>query len=261
MTGVPRIRDLPAEERPRERLLRIGPGALSSTELLAILLGTGGSRGMSALGLAGGLLADLAGSGPLAGAGESGEGSRPAGRVAERQAALLRLATLTTAELRDKPGVGPAKAARVVAAVELGRRVCEGRHGREAVSGPADVHRLFGERLRHLDREHFVAVLLDTKNRVLASELISIGSLDASLVHPRELFKAAIRYSASAVILVHNHPSGDPTPSEADATCTRRLADAGRVLGIEVLDHVIIGDGRYVSLRERGIGALSAGVQ
>lgn len=261
MTGVPRIRDLPAEERPRERLLRLGPGALSAAELLAVLLGTGGGKGISALGLASVILAGLTRSVPTPGTGGMEGGSAAGGEPADEGAAVSRLASLTAAEFRDLPGMGPAKAARIVAAVELGRRVCVGRKGRDAVKGPEDVHRLFGERLRHLDREHFVAVLLDTKNRVLAGELISIGSLDASLVHPRELFKAAIRYSASAVILVHNHPSGDPTPSDADVSCTRRLAEAGRVLGIDVLDHVIIGDGEYVSFRERGIGALSAGVQ
>lgn len=106
-----------------------------------------------------------------------------------------------------------------------------------------------------------MALLLDTKNQLLASELIAVGSLDASLVHPREIFKAAVRYSAAAVILLHNHPSGDPTPSEADINCTRRLVEAGRVLGIGILDHIIIGDGRFVSCRESGIGGLWQGVQ
>ena len=257
MACGPMIKDLPAEERPRERLQRLGPAALSCTELLAVLLGTGAGRGLSALALAQTMVAGLAGPGDA----QRNPGAGHGAHIDQGPPALMRLATITVAELQVRPGVGLAKAARVVAGVELGRRVCEGRHGREAVKSPGDVHRLFGERLRHLDREHFLAVLLDTKNRILASELISIGSLDASLVHPRELFKAAVRHSASAVILVHNHPSGDPSPSSADLSCTRRLAEAGRLLGIEVLDHVIIGDGEYVSFRERGIGALSAGVQ
>jgi DNA repair protein RadC len=230
--------------------------------LVAVLLGTGGPQGTSALGLAHSVVAGLTeGASGLAGA---ADGTMPAAQGdndAGRRTALSRLATMTVAELQGLPGVGLAKAARLVAGVELGRRVCEGRNEREAVKSPSDVYRFFGQRLRHLDREHFMAVLLDTKNRILATELISIGSLDSSLVHPRELFKAAVRHSASAVILVHNHPSGDPAPSSADLACTKRLAEAGRLLGIEVLDHVIIGDGQYVSFRERGIGALSAGVQ
>ncbi len=237
------IRDLPPDERPRERMLRVGPGSLSVVELLAVLLGTGSGRGRSAIALAQSLLARFASEG-VAGA-----------------AALAALAGAETLDIQATPGLGAAKATRVVAALELGRRLNEARAERGTVNSPDDVAELLGARLRRLDREHFVVVLLDTKNHLLGSELIAVGSLDASIVHPREVFKAAIRKSASAMILVHNHPSGDPEPSEADLVCTRRLEEAGRVLGIPVLDHVIIGDGRYRSLRQGGIGGLSAGVE
>ncbi|MDP2872174.1 MAG: DNA repair protein RadC [Bacillota bacterium] len=245
------IKELPVEERPRERLNELGARALSGTELLAVLLGSGSGRGRSALDLAQAILTGLrdegGGAGNLGGAGE--------------EPALSLLGSIAVHDLLRHPGLGEAKAGRVVAAVELGRRVCGARNQRPVIRSPGDVSKLLGERLRHLDREHFMTVLLDTKNQLLASDLVSVGSLDTSLVHPREVFKAAVRRSASSVILAHNHPSGDPTPSSADIACTSRLAEAGRVLGIMVLDHVIIGHAGYVSLRERGIGGLSAGVQ
>lgn len=231
----------------------MGPQALSGTELLAVLLSTGSGRGSSALSLAQGILSGL-----------NSEGDGAGTRTTERDVidpALVRLGSVTVHDLMGHPGLGQAKAARIVAAVELGKRVCGARNQRPAIRSPGDVSKLLGERLRYLDREHFLAVLLDTKNQLLGTELVSVGSLDTSLVHPREVFKAAVRRSASSVILAHNHPSGDPTPSSADVTCTRRLAEAGEVLGITVLDHVIIGHGSYVSFRERGIGGLSAGVQ
>jgi DNA repair protein RadC len=238
---------------------------LSSVELLALLLSTGGGRGQSALTVAQALLAGLDQADVPKGADAVG---RTGAACAEERAAppaaepsLAALGRASVIDLAGRPGVGVAKAARIVAAVELGRRVGRAHIERASVRSPADVAAMFGERLRHLDREHFLALLLDTKNRLLGTEVVSIGSLDSSLVHPRELYKAAVRRSASAVILVHNHPSGDPSPSAADVACTGRLAEAGKVLGIEVLDHVIIGDGSYVSCRERGIGGLSAGVQ
>ncbi len=247
------IKDLPSGERPRERLSELGVQALSGTELLAVLLGTGSGRGTSALSLAQSVLLGLNTDGEVLDPGVR------AGPGAEH--ALVRLGSATIHDLMDHPGLGQAKAARVIAAVELGKRVCGARNLRPAIRSPGDVSKLLAERLRYLDREHFLAVLLDTKNQLLGTELVSVGSLDTSLVHPREVFKAAVRRSASSVILAHNHPSGDPTPSSADVTCTRRLAEAGHVLGITVLDHVIIGHGSYVSFREHGIGGLSAGVQ
>ena len=158
-------------------------------------------------------------------------------------------------ELVSLPGVGPAGAARLLACFELARRanawpVAE----RPVVSTPEDVVRLCSAQLRGLDREHFWALALSTKNRLLRMVEVSVGSLNTSIVHPRELFKEAVRVSAASIVVVHNHPSGDPTPSSADLQLTRRLARAGEVLGIEVLDHVVIGDGgAHTSLRDMGV--------
>lgn len=223
------LRDLPADDRPRERLLSLGPQALSDAELLAILIGSG-TRGESAIQLGQRLL--------RLGAAEQGHG-------------LRFLASAGVADLRRRiRGLGPARIAALLAAVELGRRIAEVQVRRPAIRGPADVAGLLVERTRGLDREQFYTVLLNTKNHVLGVELIAIGSLNAAIVHPREIFKAAIRRSANAMILVHNHPSGDPTPSPEDRALTRRLVQAGNLLGIAVLDHVIIGEHRHVSLRE-----------
>jgi DNA repair protein RadC len=151
-------------------------------------------------------------------------------------------------------GVGPAGAARLLASLELARRASAWPAAdRPVVTTPEDVVRLCATQLRGLDREHFWALVLSTKNRLLRMVEVSVGSLNASIVHPRELFKEAVRISAASVVVVHNHPSGDPTPSGADLQLTRRLVRAGEVLGIEVLDHVVIGDGgAHVSLREMG---------
>ena len=152
-------------------------------------------------------------------------------------------------------GVGPAGAARVLACLEMSRRAGVWRSGtRPSIATPEDVVTLFAPRVRGLDREHFWALALNTKNRLLRTVEVSVGSLNASIVHPRELFKDAVRASAASVVVVHNHPSGDPTPSGADIQLTRRLVKAGDVLGIEVLDHVVIGDGgEYSSLRDLGL--------
>lgn len=223
------IKDLPAAERPRERLLAQGAEALSNGELLAILLGTGHQAGgASALDLALRIL-------------------RLAGR---RGPGIVGLASLRPEELARIPGVGLAKAARVVAALELGRRMAVTLPLGQALKGPGDVARLLGETMRRLQREHFKVLLVNTKNQVLATETISIGTLDQTTVHPREVFRSAISRGAAAVILAHNHPSGDPTPSPDDLAVTRRLIEGGRLMGIPVLDHVIIGDGRHTSVRE-----------
>lgn len=158
-------------------------------------------------------------------------------------------------ELVSVDGVGPAGASRLLACLELSRRASAWPAAeRPVVSTPADVVRLCGTQMRGLDREHFWALVLSTKNRLLRTVEVSVGSLNASIVHPRELFKEAVRVSAASIIVVHNHPSGDPTPSGADIQLTRRIARAGEVLGIEVLDHVVIGDGgAHSSLREMGV--------
>jgi DNA repair protein RadC len=222
-----RLKDLPEELLPRERLYQLGPEALSNSEILAILLRTG-IKGENVLTLAERILADTGG--------------------------LSGLGKLTVHELAKIHGLGKAKSAEVKAALELGRRsVSLDPMSRPVVNSPQDVAQMVMEEMRHLDREHFRVLSLSTKNHVLGISSISIGSLNSSLVHPRECFKEAIRRNSNAIILLHNHPSGDPTPSKEDIEVTRRLADGGKILGIEVLDHVVIGDNRYVSLKERGV--------
>lgn len=222
----PSVRELPSRQRPRERLLREGVRALSLRELLALVIGSGGSRG-SVLELADRIL------------GSTGGRLRPLGRSGP-------------AQLEALPGVGRATAARVAAALELGLRASEeGEPDRPRVRGPADVHRLMAPRLRDLAHEEFHALLLNTQHRVIRDVIVTRGILDASLIHPREVFRPAILASAASVILVHNHPSGDPTPSPEDRAVSRQLADAGRAVGIRVLDHVVVGDGRWASAAER----------
>jgi DNA repair protein RadC len=213
-------------EGPRERLQTRGADALSSTELIALLLRTG-TRGHDALDVARSLLSSSGG--------------------------VDRLESAPACELARVTGVGEAKAASLVAAFELGRR-CASSHLPEgaALRSPEDVFRYFRARLRRLAHERFVVVLLDGRHRVLGEEMVSQGTLTASLVHPREVFRPALRASAAAVILVHNHPSGDPTPSSEDRAVTERLAHAGEILGVRVLDHVVVAERGYVSLREDG---------
>ncbi|MBC8103460.1 MAG: DNA repair protein RadC [Cytophagales bacterium] len=222
-----RIRELPADERPRERLLHYGADALSTSELLAILLRTGTEQ-RSATGLAEHLLTEFHGIRGVAGA--------------------------TIHELAQIHGIGPAKAAQIKAAIEFGRRlVAASPEERPKIRSPRDIYDLLAPALRDEKREHFVAVLMDTKGGVLRTRTVSVGDLSSSLVHPREVFAEAIRYSAASIIVVHNHPSGDPSPSPEDAAVTRRLVEAGELLGIEVLDHIVLGDGRWVSLKEKGL--------
>jgi len=220
------IAETPVTDRPRERLFRLGPGVLTSSELLAILLSTG-SHGQSALDVAARLL--------------SGNG-------------LSALARRPVADLARTPGIGAAKASRIAAALELGRRLQEeGRGDRPRIKTPADVYRWFAPRLADLSAEEFHVLALDTQSGVLRDLLITRGILNSSLVHPREVFRAAIAEAAAGIIVVHNHPSGDPTPSANDRAVTRQLVDAGRVLDVPVYDHVVIGAGRYVSFAESGM--------
>ncbi len=221
------VKELPEELRPRERLRRDGASALSNKELLAIILRTG-TRSESVLDLASRLLTVHGG--------------------------LRGLVSVTLDELSTLPGIGTAKAAMVRAALELGKRVSSmAPEVRPVIRSPQDVSILLMEEMRHLDREQFRTVLLNTKNQVLETEVVSVGSLSSSIVHPREVFKNPIKKSAAALILVHNHPSGDPTPSREDIEVTNRLAEAGKILGIEILDHIIIGDNKYSSLKEKGL--------
>jgi DNA repair protein RadC len=234
-----RIREWPATDRPRERLVAAGPRALSPRELLAILIetgtpGSGGQRPRSAVDLAGDLLQQFS-------RGEAGPG-------------LRRIMTASVPELCAVPGIGEAKATKILAALELGRRAAEeARPDRERVRSAADVYERMRLLMRDLPHEEFHVLLLNTQNQVLRDLQVTRGTLDASLVHPREVFRPAISEAAASVILVHNHPSGDPTPSAEDRAVTRQLRGAGSVIGIEVLDHVVIGEGRYVSFAEGGM--------
>lgn len=220
------IKQLPPELRPRERLLSEGPEALSSAELLGILFGIG-SREKTAVELASEVISD--------------------------HGDLFGLHNISVHDLVKIHGVGEAKACIILAAVEFGKRLGRVRNpGRPVISSPADVDGLLRGRIANRDRENFVAVLLNTKNEVLEISTISIGTLSNSLVHPREVFKPAVRASAASVVLAHNHPSGKVEPSREDREITGRLVDAAEILGIEVLDHVIVGDG-YFSMKERGM--------
>lgn len=225
---APTLRDLPPDDRPRERLRALRPRALSGRELLALVLGSG-AAGRSAVELAGDLLASADGS-------------------------LRRLARSEPATLESVPGIGPARSAALTAAFELGRRAAaEPGRSSTRIRGPRDVHRRLGPALRDLRQEEFWALYLDTQNRVLEERRITVGLLDVSLIHPREVFRPALALPARSVLLVHNHPSGDPEPSAEDVEVTRQLVAAGELLGLPVRDHVVLGDGRYVSLMERGL--------
>jgi len=222
-----RMKELPEDVRPRERIVREGAESLTVVELLAVLLRTGTSS-MSALDLASLLLTKSGG--------------------------LLGLAASSVEELSAVKGIGPAKSTQIKAAVELGRRLSAQSAGpRQVIKSPADVYGLLREKLRYCDREHFKAVFLNTKHHIITIETVSVGSLNSSLVHPRELFKNSIKRSAAALILAHNHPSGDPTPSHEDISITRRLVEAGNIIGIQVLDHIIVGENSFISLKEQGI--------
>ena len=227
-TYTPMIRDMATQDRPRERLRQVGPGAVSSAELLAIVLRTG-SGGENVLRLAERLLAEF--------------GSLPG----------LSRASMT--ELMHVKGVGEAKAAEVKAALELGRRLMmSSPEERPVVSSPADAANLLMSEMMFLEQEHLRLVLLDTRNRVLETPTIYVGSLNTSVVRVGELFRAALKANAAAMIVAHNHPSGDPAPSPEDIRVTRQLVDAGKLMDIEVLDHIVIGHQRFVSLKERGLG-------
>lgn len=216
------IKELPVEMRPRERMLAKGEEYLTEAELLAILLGNG-TRDLSAIELAQKLLQNHDG--------------------------LRLFKTMTIQELLNLDGIGLAKATRIKAAAELGRRLALSVNHQQQIKSPEDVKNYVMEDMRYYDREHFKCLYLNRKNQVIGLETVSVGGLVSSLVHPREVFKPAVKRSAASVILIHNHPSGDPTPSTEDINITKRLIESGRLLGIEVLDHIIIGDGRYVSLK------------
>jgi len=222
------VHDLPLSERPRERLLKLGSEALSAQEILALLLGRG-VRGESVM--------------------------VTAQRLLSRFGNLNRIANASVEELTEINGIGPAKAAQIKAAVELSKRlespVQEGE--KPVLKSPVDVVKLIKMKLKGKKKEHFLVLCLDNRNHLINCKSVSVGSLDTSVVHPREVFKEAITASAASVIFAHNHPSGDPEPSEEDIELTKRLVKAGEIIGIDVLDHIIVCDKGYLSLKAKNL--------
>ena len=224
----PTIKELPEGERPRERLLHYGPGSLSTAELIAIILRVGG-RDENVIMLSQRLLTCFGGIAGLA------------------QAQLTDLMTIK--------GVGEAKAIEIKAAFELGKRLLVAApHERPVVKSPADAANLLMMEMAPLEQEHLRTVIMDSKNHVVKIHTVYIGSVNTAVVRVGELFREAIRLNAAALIVVHNHPSGDPTPSPEDVRVTRQIVEAGKLLNIDVLDHLVIGQQRWVSLKERGLG-------
>jgi len=216
-----KIKDLPKIDRPREKLEKYGPERLSDSELLAILLRTG-SEGINVVELAGKILKKFSGIG---------------------------LAKVSAKELKNTFGLGSAKACEIVACFELGRRLLQNKKS-SLILSPKDVWNELKD-IRDNKKEHFVIFFLDSRNQEIKREIISVGSLNANLVHPREVFEPAVRHLAAQIILAHNHPSGDPEPSEDDLVVTKRLIEAGKILGIEVVDHVIISNLNSFSFKEK----------
>lgn len=223
------VRDLPEDERPREKLLKYGVKNISDAELLAILLRTGTKK-------------------------------RSVLRVAEevlskyKDKGLQAISHMTPREISSISGVGPAKAATVIAGIELGRRISSRASLKvETIHGPKDAAYYAMPLLRDEVQEHFAVMLLDMKNHILNMPIVTTGTLSASVAHPREVFRQAIEHSAASVILLHNHPSGDPSPSREDIQVTKRMVEVGKIMDIPVLDHIIIGDDRFTSMKEKGL--------
>lgn len=226
-----RIADLPVSERPRERLLELGARNLSTAELLAILLGTGQGKGkLSAVGLAQYILNQLS---------------------QNKQDPLDVLRTISPSELMDIQGIGPAKATTILAGVELGKRAFQFRPSAKAIiDSPNAAAAAFSHELMWQSQERFAVLLLDTKNSLISTQVITIGIATETLIHPRELFREAIRQSATNIIIAHNHPSGNLEPSLEDLNLTRQLLECAKIVGIPILDHLIIGNGDYRSIRQ-----------
>lgn len=227
METVISAKTLPPEDRPRERLYHYGAQELSLQELLSIVIG-GGSGGVSSLAVAYRLL----------------------GRFED----VRSLSRAGIDDLMHVSGIGFARSCQLLAAFELGRRLnrASGANA-QSIRSPRDIAKVFLDEMRGYEKEYFKAAYLNTKNTILKIETVSIGSLNASIVHPREILKPAISVSAASIVLVHNHPTGDPTPSREDIEFTKRFAQCGELIGIELLDHVIIGSGTYRSLKEMGL--------
>jgi len=222
------VHDLPLSERPRERMAKLGSEALSSQEILALILGRG-TKGESVIITSQKLLSKFGN--------------------------LKNLASASVEELTQVKGIGPAKAAQIKATFELSRRLENSliEPDKITVKSPEDVIGKARALLKGKKKEHFVILCLDTRNHLIKTDVVSIGSLDCSIVHPREVFKEAISSSAASVIFVHNHPSGDPTPSEDDIKMTKRLIEAGEIIGIEVLDHIVICDKEHLSMKAKNL--------
>lgn len=220
-------KDLPVSIRPRERLAAAGAERLSTAELIAIVVGTG-TRGVSSLQMAERLM------GIFGSVGKLGAGAFE--------------------DLAAVEGIGSAKAAQLIAAIELGKRAgSEQATTRVSLSTPEKVAVMLMPKMRYLENEHFKALIVNNKNQLIKSVDIAMGGLSAAIIHPRELYKTAIRANGAGLIVAHNHPSGDVAPSREDILLTRRLAEAGRILGIDFIDHIIIGDGCWLSLKEQGL--------
>lgn len=217
------IKDLPKVERPREKLMQYGPGKLSNSELLAILLRSG-KKGENVIELANKIL---------------------------KRFSKDELPNLTFNDLKDYPGLGPAKACEIVACFELGKRLLKNKKA-EIYLKPREIWEELKD-LRDHKKEHFVIFYLDSRNQEIKREIISIGSLNANLVHPREVFEPAVRHLAAQIILAHNHPSGDPEPSEDDLVITKKLVESGKILGIEVFDHIIVVKDGFFSFKNKGL--------
>jgi len=217
------IKDLPKVERPREKLMQYGPEKLSNSELLAILLRSG-KKGENVIELANKIL---------------------------KKFSKDELPNLTFNDLKDYSGLGPAKACEIVACFELGKRLLKDKKA-EIYLKPKEIWEELKD-LRDHKKEHFVIFYLDSRNQEIKREIISVGSLNANLVHPREVFEPAVRHLAAQIILAHNHPSGDPEPSEDDLEITKRLTESGKILGIEVVDHIIVAKDGFLSFKEKNL--------
>ncbi|MDR2610826.1 MAG: DNA repair protein RadC [Clostridiales Family XIII bacterium] len=225
---MPKMHELPEAERPRERLTAYGADALSNAELIAILIGSGWPGG-SALEVASRILAG------------SDQG-------------IAYLATASVEELCSVPGVGSATACRIAAAAAIGRRItAAGEQKKVSFSKPEDIVSLFMDELRRETQEIFRVLLLNLRNEMIGKETISIGNISSSIVDPRDVFRPAVRRGAAGLVLVHNHPSGNPEPSDADVEVTKRICEAGELLGVRVMDHLIIGNGKFVSMKKRNL--------
>lgn len=226
-----RMKDIPASERPYEKLEKFGSETLSNAELLAVIIRTG-SREETSVALAQRVLS-----------------------LGQDNGGIAFLHNLSVQELRKTKGIGKVKALQIKAVMELSKRVSTSQINKDRVviRSPVEISSLLMEEMRHLQKEVFKIVMLNTKNHIIKHLNISVGCLNSSIVHPREVFSEAVKVGCSALLLVHNHPSGDPGPSTEDIETTQRLINAGSILGIKVLDHIVIGDGRYISFREQGL--------